>query len=57
MAYRHPETGKRRLRKRRYELSIEDLAPWAALVARLHADDLMVWVGYRRRGDRVVLVR
>lgn len=57
VAYLHPETGKRRLRARRYELGASDLAPWAALVSRLCADDLMVWVGYRRRGNRVVPVR
>ena len=48
-------TGKR-LEARKGHLSFQELAPWADVLSRVRADDLMVWVGYRRRGQQVVSV-
>lgn len=34
-------------------LTTRELAPWAALATELKAEDLMIWVGHQRYGDRV----
>ena len=47
-----PQTDKR-LPARHSKLTEQELPPWAALIAELKSDDLMIWVGCRRYGSRV----
>ena len=38
-------------------LTTQELAPWAALVSHLKPEDLMIWVGWQRYGNRLAAKR